>query len=136
MKRLLSAMTIAFVLHSSGVARADDEAAAKEAFDRGAELYRAKKFREAAEAFDRARGFAPRGPTAYNAASAWRSANEPALAADAFASALELGGLSDAQKKNATEALKTLDASLGVLDLDGPADARARVNESERSLPA
>jgi tetratricopeptide (TPR) repeat protein len=128
----------AFALLCASAANADDDnALAAQSFERGVDLYRKKQYREAADAFERALKLAPAGPAAYNAARAWKAAGDPAHAADDFATALELNQLTDQQKRDATSELKALEATLGVLDLEGPAGARARVGSAEaRSVPA
>ncbi len=138
MRRAALVLGIAIVLTSAS-AFADDEEAANDSFDRAVELFRAKKYRESAEAFGRAERLAPRGPTAYNAARAWKAAGENARAADELTQALALGNLSEEQRKDATKQLAQLEAAngWGILDLEGPKDARVRLGPNdERALPA
>lgn len=136
MRRAALLLGVALLL-ASGSAAADDEEAANAAFDRGVELFRARKYRESAESFVRAERLAPRGPTAFNAARAFRSAGDNARAADELSQALFLGNLSDEQRKDATKQLTQLETTLGVLDLEGPKEGRVRIGATdERALPA
>lgn len=127
---------VALTLSISSRAWADDERAAEATFTRAVELFRAKKYRDAAAGFDEACSLAPRGPTAYNGARAWRAAGDEPRAANDYAQALSLGGLTDALRKDATEQLSALEQKLATVQLSGPERSRAEVAGVERRLPA
>lgn len=133
--RALCAAVVALTLLSAGAAHADDEEAANKEFQRGVELYRTKKYKDAADAFVRAERFAPRGPTAYNAARAFKAAGDTLRAADELAAALRYGGLGDDQKKDATEQLRVMEAASGAFELSGPKDATVRIGNREEKVP-
>ena len=117
-------------------ARADDDEA-RRAYGLATQAYEAKRFAEAALAFEES---ATRGPNAiawYTAALSWEQAAFPERAADAFARALALPDLLPQQRQTAEERLAALERSLATLKLSGPAGARAQVDAfGEAALPA
>jgi hypothetical protein len=136
MQRILVALLLSFasVLYSSG-ARAEDVAAAKEAFTRGLDLAREQKWGEALDAFESAGRAKPHALTTYNAAVAERALSRYTRARVRFAAALAedsaAGGaqLSQSYRDDAKTFLAELDALLvhvGVT-LD-PADASLAVD--------
>jgi hypothetical protein len=66
--RALAAAAVLAVLAGAGVARADDVGEAKARFKRGAELYKAKRWREAMEEFQAAYRAKPHGAIHFNVA--------------------------------------------------------------------
>ena len=110
-------VTLALVAPEAG---ADDTAVAKQHFAQGMESFAKGDHRVAAEAFSRAFALAPRGATAYNEALAWHAAGELALAADAFAAALQAGGMTEDQKREAERRWAELRPSLGHVTVDAP----------------
>ncbi|ABS27953.1 PEGA domain-containing protein [Anaeromyxobacter sp. Fw109-5] len=68
MRRLLATLILATVLGASAPARADDTAEARSRFREGAELYRAKQYREAISRFEEAYRLKPAAAIHYNVA--------------------------------------------------------------------
>jgi hypothetical protein len=110
-------------------AAADLEREAREAYGRG-------EFAVAARAFEALHRAAPHASLALNAALAWEKAGDPTRAADAYAAALAAGGLDAEREKRARTHLAQLEQRLGVVAVDGPAGAPARVDgEAAGALP-
>lgn len=136
MQRLL----LSFVLASccllfSTSARADDVAAAKEAFTRGLDLAKEQKWGEALDAFEAAGRAKPHALTTYNAAIAERALSRYTRARQRFVAALEedtaAGGaqLSQSYKDDAKTFLAELDALLVHVEVTlDPADASLAVD--------
>ncbi len=120
---------------ASGSARADDEESANREFERGVDLFRTKKYKDAAESFVRAERLAPRAATAYNAARAFKAAGDPLRAADELSTALRLGGLSDEQRRDANDQLAKIEPTCGSFDLSGPRDGFVRIGSREEKVP-
>jgi len=110
-------VTLVLVAPAAG---ADDTVVAKQHFAQGMEAFAKGEHRAAAEAFARAFALAPRGATAYNEAMAWHAAGEQALAADAFAAALQAGGMTEDQTLEAERRWAELRLSLGHVTVDAP----------------
>lgn len=120
----------------------DEAAALKEA----AELYRQGRaafergdYRIAGVAFDAADNALPRAQTALSAGLSWQAAGDEPRAADDFAHALALGGLSSDEETSARQHLAELEAKLGRVALSAPASG-ARISASiahvdKRALP-
>src|SRR5262249_18868518 len=108
-------------------ARADDTAAAAEFFRAATAAYARGEFAGAARAFEQAHEKAPRAATILNAARAWEGANDDARAADDYAAALQLPGLSAAEAEQAKSRLADLERRVGTLQITSPPGAIASV---------
>jgi hypothetical protein len=129
-------------------ARADDEepqapvpvdpaAEARQQYNLGAQAYAAHRFVEAATHFEAAAAQRAHAVTLYTAALAWEQGNRPERAADDFARALAVPGLSAQQMASAHERLATLETSLGTLDVTGPEGTRVQLDAlTEVAVPA
>ncbi len=100
---------------------ADDTITAKQQFAEGMEAFGRGNHRAAAEAFSRAFALAPRGATAYNEGLAWHAAGHLARAADAFRCALDMGGLTDAQRIEAETRYSAIRPHVGLVTVEAPA---------------
>lgn len=104
-----------------GAAGADDDVeSAAEMFAAAEKAYQQGDFRAAAEGFEASHELAPHGAALYNAAMAWLAAKERARAADAFAAARKLEGLSDEQNETSLAKLSELRSELGRVAVGGP----------------
>ncbi len=121
-----SVLVLASVCVWPALARAQGETdVAAQFFETGAAAAKRGEYRVCAEAFTEAYKRAPHGATLYNAALCWDGAKDRARAANDYAHALELGGLSDAQAKQAKKSLSELRTALGKLEVREPKGARA-----------
>jgi hypothetical protein len=140
-----SALVFLVAAGASPVARAADPPAApppagegsQEArleYQAGMQAYEAKRFVEAALHFEAAVIQRPHAVAVYTAALAWEEANRPERAADDFARALDVPGLSPAQGANARERLATLEKAMGTLDVTAPEGWRVQLDENTSVL--
>lgn len=113
-------------------AATEGTAQASKQFDRATKAAARGDYAEAADAFEQAYRLAPHGATLFNAALAWEAAGDRARAADAYAGALDRGGLADSQEKDARKRLRALESRLGRLDITGPAGTLVSVAHAER----
>lgn len=121
----------------STAAAVDDERTAEEFFTAAATAYHRGEFRAAAEAFESAHAHAPRAATILNAGRAWDEAREPARAATAYRSALQLGGLGPDDATHAKSRLDALEPQLARLRLSGPAGSMVSADAFGKiALPA
>jgi hypothetical protein len=104
----------------SASGQAQDERDASELFRAAEAAYAAHNYAAAANAFEAAYLRAPRGVTIYNAAVAWESAEEPARAADDFATALRDPNLAVTAATDARTRLAVLEAQLGIVRVTEP----------------
>lgn len=135
MKRWL----FAFALMSSIAAaqESDPAAEAKRQYNLGTQAYAARRFVEAALAFEAAASYKANAVTLYTAALAWEQANQPERAADAFSRALELPGLLPQQQSNAHERVTVLEKALGTLVVAGPDKTKVQLDSlTEVGVPA
>jgi tetratricopeptide (TPR) repeat protein len=133
LRRLLCAASLACSASLCAAAGAQGSAsqAARE-FDRGTAAAARGDYLDAAAAFLRAYKLAPHAAPLYNAALAWEAAGDRPRAADAYASAMELGGLADGQARDAARRLRSLDAGLALLSVQAPAGATVSIAHAER----
>ena len=117
----LSIWLVALPLH----AQPSPEAAKR--FDQGLVLFKQKKFLEAADAFQEAYRLSPHGDALFNAGMAWESAGMRAVAATAYARALEEGVRPKAEAK-ARSNLAALEKHLAKVVLKMPAGSSIRVD--------
>lgn len=134
-KRHVIARGLAIVMCCAATAWAEEDSAAL--FQRANEAVRREAYREAAELFERAHRQAPHPATVFNAAAAWEQAGERPRAADAYETALSMGGLASEQAAYAQERLTVLKKSLGYLRLTAPIGATATVAHAKNvAIPA
>ena len=129
---------MAAALSVAGSARAGDEEApapandpaqeARQQYQAGMQAYQAKRFVEAALHFEAAVVQRPHAVALYTAALAWEQANRPERAADDFARALDVPGLSPAQAQNARDRLANLERAMGTLDVTAPDGWRVQLD--------
>ena len=100
----------------------DDTVRARELFRAGELAFREGDYPTAALAFEAANTAAMSGGSSYNAGVAWQRAKALARAADAFARAIDTGGLDDTRHADALARLAALKRSLGVLSVSAPAE--------------
>lgn len=124
----LSGLVALLGLAPEARAQSDSETqVAAQFFEAGAAAAKKGEFRVCAEAFTEAHKRAPHGATLYNAAMCWEGAKDRVRAANGYAASLKLGGLSDAQSKQAKKKLADLQAALGKLEVSEPKGTRASV---------
>src|SRR5271170_4982971 len=87
----------------------DSAQEARQQYQAGTQAYQAKRFVEAALHFEAAVIQRPHAVALYTAALAWEQASRPERAADDFARALDVQGLSAAQIQQAHDRLSTLE---------------------------
>ncbi len=115
----------------------DAKREAQALFQAGAKAYARGEFAAAARAFEAAHDKAPAGPVVLNAARAWDAAKYRARAADDYAAAMRIGGLSAKERKEATDRLDVLTKTLGLLEISGGSAIVASVAHAERiAVPA
>jgi hypothetical protein len=100
-----------------------DVVVAAETFRAGEAAYQRGDFEAAAHSFEVSHRLAPHPFALFNSGLAWQAAGKPERAADAFATALELGGLNEMQTADAEQRLAELRKNLGWARIDAPADA-------------
>lgn len=126
------------VMAALGLCAADvrgDEARAAEQFSLGSAAFEKGDFKSAARAFEQAYVEAPHPAPLYNAGLAWLGAGRLDHAADAFAAALAMEGLTPEQKADSEKRLGEGQKVLARLRIEGaPAGARAAVDDGP-SLP-
>jgi tetratricopeptide (TPR) repeat protein len=119
----------ALAIVQPGLAVADEANAAK-SFAAGSSAFSRGEFRTAAAEFERAYQEEPHPAPLYNAGLAWLAAGRMDHAADAFAAALEMDGLSAEQATDAQQRLRDSEKSLSVVTLVGaPRSAKARIDD-------
>jgi hypothetical protein len=96
-------------------------------FDKGLVLFKKKKFLEAADSFHEAYKLIPNGDALFNAGMAWQGAGMNAVAATAYARALQEGIREKAELKARTN-LATLEKRLGKIELEMPPGSSVHVD--------
>ncbi len=137
MSRLRSFLFSTFLLLVLTVpsVRADDAADARQRYNEGRAAMQAGRYREAALAFEAAVKLRQHGAAAFAAATAWDKAEQPARAADDYALALSLPGLGNKDVAEAKTRLETLEKSLGIVDVSGPAELVVQFQGSTEAHP-
>ncbi|MBK7583418.1 MAG: hypothetical protein IPI67_24910 [Myxococcales bacterium] len=127
--RLWLYLLLATVLFATLPARAEgsDASAAAKRFDEGLLLFKRKKFVEAADAFHDAYRIHPHGDALFNAGLAWEGAGRRAVAATAYARALEEGITGKGESK-ARASLAALERHLAKIELTMPPGSTARAD--------
>lgn len=115
--------------------RADDATDARQRYNEGRAAMEAGRYREAALAFEAAVKLRQHGAAAFAAATAWDKAEQPARAADNYARALELPGLGKKDSAEAKTRLESLEKTLGVADVQGPAELTVQFQGSTEAHP-
>ena len=129
-----AALGAAFAAASPAAA---DPAAAERLFTQASAAYKRGDFQVAAEAFEAAFREEPAGAALYNAGLSWQSAGEVGRAADDYARALEIGGLSAREQADAERRLPALELKVGVLEVRGDPGTRVSIEHAKsRDLPA
>ncbi|MFO0571432.1 MAG: tetratricopeptide repeat protein [Polyangiaceae bacterium] len=106
-------------------------------FEQGQAAFAAKRFRQAAEHFEHAYRLSPTSQAAYNAGLAWDGADERARAANTLTRAINLGGLSKDELREASRRLAQLLPTLfGKISISALMGTKVRVGELEPAYPA
>ena len=115
----------------------DQKALARERFGEAREAHARGEYLEAARLFEEAHRLAPAAGAKFNAGIAWDQAGDFPHAADAYETALEMGGLDQQDAKQAESRLSALKQVLGALRIEEPPGAVVSVAHLERaSVPA
>ena len=91
------------------------------------------EFEEAAALFEEAHRIAPNASVKFNAGIAWDRAGRLARAADAYETALQLGGLEESQATEASTRLAALKQVLGTVRIEEPVGAVVSVAHVDRA---
>src|SRR5580704_9593659 len=123
------ALLLLAALCASSAARADDTSPApagdaaqqaRQQYQAGMQAYRDKRFVEAALHFEAAVVQRPHAVALYTAGLAWEQANRPERAADDFARAIDVPGLSASQLQAPREHPANLGRARGPVEAPGP----------------
>lgn len=118
----------------------DDDAGAAEAkkqYQAGTQAYQARRFTEAALAFEAAAAYKANAVVLYAAAQAWEQANAPERAADAYSRALDVQGLTPQQTVTAKDRVASLEKTLGTLVVTGPEGFKVQIDSlTTTTVPA
>ncbi len=99
---------------------ADSAAEARAQYQKGTQAFQAKRYSEAALHFEAAAAFKANAVALFTAGLAWDNAARPERAADAYARALEVGGLEGKQQQVARDRVAALESTLGTLTVTAP----------------
>ena len=135
MKARLVAAALALAIAAISAPSVAQSGEAARAFDEGARLFQQAEYRKAARKFMRAFKLAPHGDAAYNAALSWERAGEKIRAAEAFEQAIGRD-LRDEARTDATERLRQLRQTLGIVSVTATEGAEVRVDGRSREAPA
>lgn len=135
------ARTLILSLSIAAMASAGDDAEqraeARRQFDAGTKAFAAKRFREAALAFEAACAYRVSGTALYTAGLAWEQAAAPDRAADDFARALDTPGFGEKESDDARRRLDELEKILGIVAVTGPARTVVALDDhSDVPVPA
>jgi tetratricopeptide (TPR) repeat protein len=115
----------------------DQKTLARERFGEASAAHARGEFLEAARLFEEAHRLAPAAGAKFNAGIAWDQAGDFPRAADAYETALEMGGLDQQDAKQAESRLSALKQVLGAIRIEEPPGAVVSVAQLERvSVPA
>jgi hypothetical protein len=128
-------LTAALALLSIFAHAEDGQSAAREKFRQATEAHEKGDYRGAAELFEEAHRLAPAAGAKFNAGIAWDESGEASRAADDYETALEMGGLTEDEAKQAEERLGALRRVLGYLSVDEPAGASVEVEGTKAVVP-
>jgi tetratricopeptide (TPR) repeat protein len=132
-------LCVATLLLAAGAAAQspDQKTLARERFGEASAAHARGEYVEAARLFEEAHRLAPAAGAKFNAGIAWDQAGDLPRAADAYETALEMGGLDEQDAKQAESRLSALKQQLGSLRIEEPPGAVVSVAQLERaSVPA
>ena len=112
---------------SAQEAPADSAAEARAQYQKGTQAFQAKRFSEAALHFEAAAAFKANSVALFTAGLAWDNAARPERAADAYARALEVGGLEGKQNNVARDRVAALESTLGTLTVTAPDGSKVQL---------
>ncbi|MCC6903358.1 MAG: hypothetical protein IT377_30575 [Polyangiaceae bacterium] len=124
---LLLALAVAPVAHADKGGKDD----ARRFFNAGQKAFKEKRFVEAAKAFEEAFRLKPHPFALINAGDAWEKSGDVALAARTFQRVMKLEQSEEQDRADATERLSKLTPKLAIIELQGEASQRARVDQDE-----
>jgi tetratricopeptide (TPR) repeat protein len=134
MTRLFLLLLLACTLFAARPAAGQEpQDLARQKFSEAVAAHQKGDFKQAAALFEEAYRLVPASRAKYNAAVSWDAAGESPRAADAYATALDLGGLTVEEAEQTRERLSTLERSLGYLQIDEPVGALVSVAHVERA---
>lgn len=126
---MLSACAIPSLARADNeIPTADSAAEARQQYQLGTQAFQSKRYSEAALHFEAAAAFRAHSVALYTAGMAWDLASRPERAADAYARALEVGGLDPKQDKVARERVQALERSLGSLVVSAPEGTKVQLD--------
>jgi tetratricopeptide (TPR) repeat protein len=134
---LLIALTTLLCAAAASGQPSDQKTLARERFGEASAAHARGEYLEAARLFEEAHRLAPAAGAKFNAGIAWDQAGDFPHAADAYETALEMGGLDQQDAKQAESRLSALKQVLGALRIEEPPGAVVSVAHLERaSVPA
>lgn len=104
---------------------------ARRFFNAGQKAFQAGRYVEAAKAFEEAFRIKPHPFALINAGDAWEKSGDLALAARTFQRVLKLEQSGEQDRADATERLAKLTPKLAIVELEGDASIKARVDQDE-----
>jgi tetratricopeptide (TPR) repeat protein len=131
MKLLCVATALFALLVSVSAAAQTSQELARQKFGEAVTAHKSGDFQRAAALFEEAYRLAPAAGAKFNAAASWDSGGDLPRAADAYAIALEMGGLSIDEAKLARGRLSALKQQLGYVSIDEPAGALVSIAHVE-----
>lgn len=123
------ALSLGWVAPAAAQKEGKDDA--RRFFNAGQKAFQAGRYVEAAKAFEEAFRLKPHPFPLINAGDAWEKAGELALAARTYQRVLVFEQSTEQDRSDATERLAKLSPKLGIIELEGDASQRARVDEDE-----
>jgi len=128
-------MLLAALILFASSARADDTVSARQKFSEATAAHARGDYAQAARLFEEAHRLAPAAGAKFNAGVAWDRASEPARAADAYETALDMGGLEHDEAEQAQSRLSALKKTLGYLRIDEPLGALVSIPDVVERAP-
>lgn len=116
---------------ATGASAQDARDSARQKFVEATAAHARGDYREAAKLFEEAHRLAPAAGAEFNAGIAWDQAGELPRAADAYETALEMGGLTEDEAEQAQTRLTALKKVLGVIRVDQPIGATVTIAHLE-----
>jgi hypothetical protein len=134
MKRLLLFVALACALLAAAPAAAQEaQDLARQKFGEAVAAHQSGNYVQAAKLFEEAYRLVPASRAKFNAAVSWDAAGDQPRAADAYATALDMGGLTVEEADQTRQRLSALEQTLGYLHLDEPVGALVSVAHVERA---
>jgi hypothetical protein len=137
MIRIVRLVAFAALLATSIPAAAqedNDVIVAAETFRAGEQAYARGDYEVAARSFEVSHRLAPHPNAIYNAALAWLAAEKRAAAADAFATALAMDGLTPEQRADAEAKLAEVSRTLTLVQIIGPEGTQVTLGHAEKRV--